>query len=69
MVIEHINRRGDTYYLHEGRTKTGKPKYFFSRNRAGTLADSVPNGFEVYESPNAQDEDLARHLRERGVLD
>src|SRR5438552_6407907 len=54
MGIEHVNRRGDTYYLHEGRTKTGKPKYFFSRKRAGTLAAALPAGYEVYENPNAQ---------------
>src|SRR5207248_10376985 len=48
------NRRGDTFYLHEGRTKTGKAKFFFSRKREGTLAGAVPAGFEVYENPNAQ---------------
>jgi hypothetical protein len=52
-VVTHRNRRGDLYYLHEGKTKTGKPKYFFSRKRKGTLAGSIPAGFEVYESPNA----------------
>jgi hypothetical protein len=54
MAIEHVNRRGDTFYLHEGKTKTGKPKFFFSRKKEGTLAASVPAGFEVYENPNAQ---------------
>lgn len=52
-VVTHRNRRGDTYYLHEGRTKTGKPRYFFSRKQDGTLAESIPAGFETYESPNA----------------
>jgi len=52
-MITHRNRRGDLYYLHEGKTKTGKPKYFFSRKRDGTLVTTVPAGFEVYESPNA----------------
>src|SRR4051794_24880204 len=54
MAIEHVNRRGDTYYLHEGKTKTGKPKFFFSRSREGTLAEAIPAGYEVYENPNAQ---------------
>lgn len=53
-MIQHVNRRGDTYYLHEGRTKTGKPKFFFSRQQEGTLAAAVPAGYEVYENPNAQ---------------
>jgi hypothetical protein len=30
-VFAHTNRMGVTYYLHEGRTKTGKPHYFFAR--------------------------------------
>jgi len=54
MEIQHVNRMGDTYYLHEGRTKTGKPKYYFSRKREGTLVAAVPDGYEVYENPDAQ---------------
>jgi hypothetical protein len=54
MAIQHVNRRGETYYLHEGRTKTGKSKYFFSRQREGMLAAAVPAGYEVNENPNAQ---------------
>ncbi len=54
MGIEHVNRRGDTYYLHQEKTKTGKPKFFFSRKQQGTLAEAIPDGFEVYENPNAQ---------------
>ena len=54
MPIEHVNRRGDTFYLHQGTTKTGKPKYFFSRKQEGTLAEAIPAGYEVYENPNAQ---------------
>jgi hypothetical protein len=52
-VIAHRNRLGDRHYLHEGKTKTGKAKYFFSRKREGKLAASIPAGFEVYETPNA----------------
>ena len=43
-----------SYFLHEGRTKTGKPKYFFAKKREGKLASAIPDGFEIYESPNAQ---------------
>ena len=53
-MIEYINRRRKTYYLHEGKTKTGKPKYFFSMKTEGILVDSIPNGYEIYENPNAQ---------------
>ena len=77
MPMEHVNRRGDTHFLHEGTTKTGKPKYFFSRKQEGTLAEAIPAGYEVYENPNAQvflrkvlprfvtDEEVA--ILERGV--
>jgi hypothetical protein len=54
MAIEHINRKGKTYYLHEGKTKTGKPKYFFSLKSEGNLVNTMPKGYEVYENPNAQ---------------
>lgn len=54
MAIEHINRRGRKHYLHEGKTKTGKPKYFFSMKSEGNLIDTLPSGYEIYENPNAQ---------------
>jgi hypothetical protein len=54
MPITHTNAKGKIYYLHEGTTKTGKPKYYFSMKNEGTLADAIPEGFEIYENPNAQ---------------
>ncbi|MEC4819033.1 MAG: hypothetical protein SAK29_38030 [Scytonema sp. PMC 1069.18] len=54
MPIEHINRKGQTYYLHQGTTKTGKQKYFFSMKNQGTLVETIPDGYEIYENPNAQ---------------
>ena len=54
MPITHTNAKGKTYYLHQGTTKTGKPKYHFAMKSDGTLADSIPEGFEIYENPNAQ---------------
>lgn len=43
---------GVTYYLHEGRTKTGKPRYYFARTiREGALAQ-MPKDYEVAESIN-----------------
>jgi hypothetical protein len=52
--ITHTNAKGKTYYLHQGTTKTGKPKYYFSMDSEGQLPDAIPTGFEVYENPNAQ---------------
>jgi hypothetical protein len=54
MVVEHINRKRQKYYLHQGTTKTGKPKYFFSMKSEGTLVQTIPDGYEIYENPNAQ---------------
>lgn len=54
MPITHVNAKGKTYYLHQGTTKTGKPKYHFAMKNEGNLADSIPDGFEIYENPNAQ---------------
>lgn len=54
MTVKYINRKGDTYYLHQGKTKTGKPKYFFSMKKDGILAKAVPDRYEIYENPNAQ---------------
>ncbi len=54
MTVTHINRKGKTYYLHQGTTKTGKPKYFFALRNKGELAGSIPPGYEIYENPNAQ---------------
>ena len=54
MGITHSTRTGKTYYLHAGVTKTGKPKYFFSMKRDGTLIDTIPEGFEVYENIDGQ---------------
>jgi len=54
MAVEHINRKGQKYYLHQGITKTGKPKYFFSMKSEGTVVQTIPDGFEIYENPNAQ---------------
>lgn len=53
MAVKHVNRKGQTFHLHETRTKTGKPKFFFSMKDEGVLVVSIPDGFEVYENPDA----------------
>ncbi len=53
MTVRHINRKGDTYYLIAGRTKTGKPRYHFSRKQSGASVDRIPDGFEIYENPSS----------------
>jgi hypothetical protein len=54
MPVTHVNRKKDTYYLHAGTTKAGKPKYWFSKSTEGDLVEEIPNGYEVYENPDAQ---------------
>lgn len=54
MSITYTNAKGQTYVLHHGRSQTGKPTYYFSLKREGQLAASIPDGFEIYENPNAQ---------------
>lgn len=53
--IRHTNRKGDCYTLFEGRAKTGKPKYFVSRkpSASGEPIGQIPEGYEIYENPNA----------------
>jgi hypothetical protein len=51
-VASFTNRAGVTYYLHEGKTSTGKPRYFVARNiRDGALA-RLPAGYEFAENIN-----------------
>ena len=54
MPITHTNRKGKTYYLHQGTTRTGKPNYFFALYDEGNLVDTIPPGYEIYENPNGQ---------------
>ena len=54
MSITYTNAKEKTYYLYQGTTKMGKPKYYFSTQPEGTLAEAIPAGFEIYENPNAQ---------------
>ena len=51
-IIEYINYKGDSYYLHQGTTNKGNPKYWFSRKAEGDLVHIIPQGFEIYEEPN-----------------
>jgi len=51
-VFAYENRMGVTYYLHEGRTTTGKPRYFFAKTMGPGMLSEMPKGFEVSESIN-----------------
>ena len=50
--MTYTNRMGETYYLHEGRTKTGKVRYFVAKTIREGVLSAMPDGFEVAESIN-----------------
>ena len=54
MGLEYVNRRGDRYYILQGVTKTGKPKYYCSRKPKGVPVEELPDDFEVYENPGTK---------------
>jgi len=52
MPITYTNRKGKTYYLCQGVTKTGKPRYYFAREPKGEPVEQIPEGFKISESVN-----------------
>jgi hypothetical protein len=62
MGLYHENRRGDVYYLQQGKTATGRPKYYTARKITGTPLDAVPEGYEIHESPEHGQVHLRRTL-------
>jgi hypothetical protein len=55
VALQYENRKGEVYYLQEGKTRTGKPKYYTGKKLSGTSLAALPEGYEFYERPdNAQ---------------
>ena len=54
MPVIHVNRKRDAYYLHAGKTKTWKPKGWFSKSSEGEILEVIPEGYEIHENPEAQ---------------
>lgn len=54
MPVTHTNKKSKKYFLHLGKTRTGKPKYYFSMKSEGTLVEEIPPGFEIREDINGQ---------------
>lgn len=52
MPITYTNRKGLTFYLCRGVTKTGKPRYFFAREPKGEPVEEIPEEFTISESVN-----------------
>ena len=67
MPVKHVNRRGQTYYLHRHSAKGGRVGYHFSLDEEGDLVDEIPAGYEIYENPNGQV--FLRRQREKIIHD
>jgi hypothetical protein len=52
MPITYTNRKGHTYYLCQGLTKTGKLRYYFARQPKEVSPDQIPEGYRISESVN-----------------
>jgi len=52
MPVTYTNRKGHTYYLCQGMTKTGKIRYYFAREPRDEVPDQVPEGYRISESVN-----------------
>jgi hypothetical protein len=51
MVFSFTNSRGVEYFVHQGKAKLGKPKYFISKSHEHAL-QQMPTGYEVGEDIN-----------------
>lgn len=52
MPVTYTNRKGLTYYLCRGTTKTGKPRYYFAREVKDEPLEEIPAGYKIRESVN-----------------
>ena len=54
MPVSYTNRKGVTYTLYLGQTRTGKPRYYFGRpgQCQGEPVTELPPGFTISESVN-----------------
>ncbi|BCL80555.1 hypothetical protein ccbrp13_30200 [Ktedonobacteria bacterium brp13] len=54
MPVSYTNRKGQTYTLYKGQTKTGKPRYYFGRpgHSQGEPVKELPSGFTISENIN-----------------
>src|SRR5438552_12517372 len=54
MAFAYTTRRGKTYYLHTGPKRGGGIQHYVSTDPKGSVADAIPEGCEIYETPNGQ---------------
>ncbi len=76
MPVNYTNRKGLTYTLYRGQTRTSKPRYYFSRTNPGQgeLVTELPPGFTISESVNGvvslvKDRPALIHLEEVAIVE
>lgn len=74
MPVTYTNRKGITYYLRKGQTRTGKQRYYFGREAQGELVENLPRGFTISESVNGvvslvKDRPSPLHLQEIAAVE
>ena len=52
-ALAYTNRKGRRFFLHEGKTKTGKTRYFVARTVRDGALSKMPEGYEFSETINA----------------
>src|SRR3989440_1276461 len=54
MPVNYTNRKGQTYTLYQGQTRSGKPRYYFGRagQGQGEPVTEIPPGYSIIESVN-----------------
>ena len=52
MPVSYTNRKGQTYFLCQRVTKTGKSRYFFAKNSWQNVLEEIPDGYHIEESVN-----------------
>ena len=54
MPVNHTTRKGVTYTLYRGQSRTGKPRYYFGRpgQSQGEPVTEIPPGYTISESVN-----------------
>ncbi|MEJ2170704.1 MAG: hypothetical protein P8X90_34860 [Desulfobacterales bacterium] len=74
MPITYTNRKGRTYFLCKGKTKTGKTRYYFAGEQKGEPVDEIPEGYKISESVNgivslAKDRPSLIHAKDVAVVE
>src|SRR5207253_6801564 len=54
MGFTYTTKRGKIYYLHTGPKRGGGTQHYVSTDPVGPVAGSLPEGFEIHETPNGQ---------------